>query len=86
MTAEHLPGLEPTDPRDGTTAPTRRPRRWALTYLAVGHGADGSALFDVFVTDEDAITKDLAERVDLQTALAITADYAHAQVLREEEP
>lgn len=64
--------------------PVRRPRRWALTYLVVGHEADGSALFDVFVTDEDAITEDLAERVDLQTALEITADYANAQA-REEE-
>ena len=86
MTAEHLPGLEPTDPRDGATTPTRGPRRWALTHLVVGHGADGSALFTVCVTGDDGITEDLAEGVDLQTALAITADYAHAQVLREEEP
>jgi hypothetical protein len=85
MTAEHLPGLEPTDPRDGTTTPTRRPRRWALTHLVVGHGPDGSALFTVFVTGEDGTTEDLAERVDLQTALAITADYAQAQA-RQEEP
>ena len=84
MTAEHLPGLEPTDP-DGTTTPTRRARRWALTLLVVGHEADGSALFTVCVTDEDAITKDLAERVDLQTALDITADYAQAQA-RQGEP
>ena len=83
MTAEYLPGLEPTDP-DWATPPTRRPRRWALTLLVVGHETDGSALFTVCVTDEDAITKDLAERVDLQTALAITANYAQAQA-REEE-
>lgn len=80
MTAEHLPGLEPTDP-DGPPTPTRR-GRWALTLLVVGHEADGSALFTVCVTDENATTKDLAERVDLQTALAITTNYAQA---REEE-
>jgi len=83
MTAEHLPGIEPTGP-DGATTPTRRPRRWALTLLVVGHEADGNALFTVCVTDQNAITKDLAERVDLQTALAVTANYAQTQA-REEE-
>jgi len=61
------------------TTPAGRARRWALTLLVVGHEADGSALFTVCVTGDDGITEDLAERVDLQTALAITADYAHAQ-------
>ena len=44
----------------------------------------GDGLVDLVFVDEDGTTELLAEGVDLQTALAISAE--HAQSLREEEP
>ena len=46
----------------------------------------GGGLVDLVFVAEDGTTELLAEGVDLQTALAITANYARAQALREEEP
>jgi len=48
-------------------------------YTPVGDG-----LVKLIFVAEDGTTELLAEGVDLQTALAISAD--HAQSLREEEP
>lgn len=48
-------------------------------YAPVGDG-----LVKLVFVAEDGTTELLAEGVDLQTALAISAD--HAQSLREEEP
>lgn len=44
----------------------------------------GDGLVDLVFVAEDGTTQLLAERVDMQTALAISAD--HAQALREEKP
>jgi len=44
----------------------------------------GDGLVDLVFVDEDGTTELLASGVDLQTALAISAE--HAQALREEEP
>src|SRR5690606_28594998 len=44
----------------------------------------GGGLFDLVFVAEDGTTELLAEGVDMQTALAISA--GHAQSLREEEP
>jgi len=44
----------------------------------------GGGLFDLVFVAEDGTTELLAEGVDMQTALAISAE--HAQSLREEEP
>ena len=44
----------------------------------------GDGLVDLVFVDEDGTTELLAEGVDMQTALAISA--GHAQALREEEP
>ena len=85
MTAEHLPGLEP---RDGTTTPTRRARRWALIHLGLDGGFDhyiyepvGGGLIDLIFVDEDGTKKLIATGVDLLDAVAVFAQ--HAQ-LREE--
>ena len=47
----------------------------------------GGGLVDLVFVDEDGTTELLASGVDLQTALAISAEHAHAQAqaLREEE-
>lgn len=50
-------------------------------YTPVGDG-----LVDLVFVAEDGTTELLASGVDLQTALAISAEHAHAQALREEEP
>jgi len=46
----------------------------------------GGGLVDLVFVGEDGTTELLAEGVDLQTALAISAEHAQAQALREEEP
>ena len=45
----------------------------------------GGGLVDLVFVAEDGTTELLAEGVDLQTALAISADHAQALTSREEE-
>ena len=50
-------------------------------YCSVGDG-----LVDLVFVDEAGTTELLASGVDLQTALAISAEHAQALTSREEEP
>ncbi|HLS39243.1 MAG TPA: hypothetical protein VK038_00585 [Ornithinicoccus sp.] len=60
MTAEHLPGLEP---RDGTTTPARRARRWALIHFGCGIGlVVGSLIVALLVIARDYGAVDLNVR------------------------